>query len=202
MQSWILDKDFYKSASYLDRNRLQANIYENIHILASLLDVNDKLVNPKRNVKNHPASKLWIGYEGILLDYIYCHLQKWNRLGYRQGVNYKNFKILRLEVLINLIDPIPLWITDELIETHRSVLIQKEIEKENNFDFDEYGDKYCIKEKCQFFCRDEYGYCDYGYGCVEREEFINNKYEEFYHYRNLWPDTPTNLSMHYDWRNK
>jgi hypothetical protein len=88
MQTWITDKDFYKSASNLSRQHLQAQIYEGIHILASLLDVNDKLVNPKRNVKNHSASKLWIGYEVKLLNYIMIHIREWkiNR-NYKCAVN-------------------------------------------------------------------------------------------------------------------
>jgi hypothetical protein len=67
MQTWLTDSDFSLSASNLDTKRLNAQIYEGIHILSSLLDVNDKLINPKRNVKNHPASKLWVGYQKQLL---------------------------------------------------------------------------------------------------------------------------------------
>lgn len=47
MQTWITDKDFFKSAANLDRRRLGAQLYEGIHVLASLLEVNDKLVTPK-----------------------------------------------------------------------------------------------------------------------------------------------------------
>jgi hypothetical protein len=53
MQTFIPDYNFYRSACNLDTKRLGSQIYEAIHILASLLYVNDKLVNPKRNVKNH-----------------------------------------------------------------------------------------------------------------------------------------------------
>lgn len=57
MQTFITDKNYSISASNLDNKRLGAQIYEGIHILASLLDVNDKLVTPKRSVKNHPVAK-------------------------------------------------------------------------------------------------------------------------------------------------
>jgi hypothetical protein len=124
MQTWITDYDFYKSASNLDTKRLGSQIYEGIHILASLLDVNDKLVNPKRNVKNHPAAKLWIGYEKELLFYIHEHLWFWFGKNYSSIINYENYKIL-LHVLGWCSAKTLNWITDNLIQTHRSALIQK-----------------------------------------------------------------------------
>jgi hypothetical protein len=104
VQTRITDKDFYKSASNLSRQHLQAQIYEGIHILASLLDVNDKLVNPKRNVKNHPASKLWMGYELNLLNYIMIHIREWkiNRK-YKCPVNEKNYYIIHDVLFINVL---------------------------------------------------------------------------------------------------
>lgn len=187
MQTWITDKDFYKSAGNLNRNHLAAQIYEGIHILASLLDYTDKLVNPKRNVKNHPAAKLWIGNEKELLIYICDHLNNWIDRGYKTSINTKNYLYLRS--LFNPVDftydkyRLPLWITDELIQTHRSVLIQKEIGKEKNIK--QIMVKYLSK------------------GINGQEEYFKKwakKYKEINHYRNLWPNTPTNLSMNYNWR--
>lgn len=187
MQTFITDKDFYKSASNLTRQHLQAQIYEGIHILASLLDVNDKLVNPKRSVKNHPASKLWVGYETELLYYIYCHISEWiDKRGCESKINSLNFILLRKYININWENQNPSWITDELIQTHRSVLIQKEIEKENNIEY-----------KIKMLWHDE----DFTYSQIQTEAHILNQ-KISYHYRKLWPDTPTNLKMRYDWRNK
>lgn len=193
MQTFITDFDFYTSASNLNRQHLQANIYEGIHILASLLDVNDKLVNPKRNVKNHPASKLWVGYEQWLLEYITNHIDLWENKGYRVNINAKNYLIIFEEIKkIKINEPFPNWITDELIQTHRSVLIQKEIEKEKEL-------------KTQIENLEDAGI--YDEKDIEiKNIFLNDikinmkKIEKLNHYRNLWPDCPVNLKMRYDWK--
>jgi hypothetical protein len=134
MQTWITDYDFYKSANNLDNKRLFANIYEAIHILSSLLNVNNKLVNPKRNVSNHPVSKLWVGYEKSLLNYIMFHLKTWciDRK-YKSNINKKNYDMLAREIFYNeknekikkQDESNKYWITDNLIKTHKSILINK-----------------------------------------------------------------------------
>jgi hypothetical protein len=135
MQNWILDYDFCKSASYLDRNRLQANIYENIHGIASLLNINDKLVNPKKSVKNHPNIKQWEDYIEYYLQYILCHLEEWQRRGYKININRKNmsiiFKKLKMDycseyILYNY--DFPKWINDDLIKKHQQLLLEKDYE--------------------------------------------------------------------------
>lgn len=124
MQTWITDKNFESSARNLDYKRLGAQIYEAIHILASNLEVNEKLYNPKRSVKNHPVSKLWCNHNGCLLYYISCHLNEYiiDRR-YNSIINLENF--IFLSSLIEMNHVIPEWVTDELIDTHRSVLISK-----------------------------------------------------------------------------
>lgn len=183
MQTWITDKDFYKSASNLNRQHLQAQIYKAIHILASLLDVNDKLVKPKKNVKNHPASKLWVGHEKKLLEYIWVHLVwEWmHERGFNSEKNFRNYKFL-LGILKECDKNVPSWVTDELIQTHRSVLIQKEIEKETK-----YLDKYHYE-------------CNLKYQSLDKIDVILKKIKTTHKYRNLWPDTPTNLKIRYDWK--
>ena len=123
MQTWLMDKDFSKSAANLDQRRLGANIYESIHIAASILAAEQQLVNPKRNVKNHPASMLWIGYEGELIYYIETHLIEWYNRGCSSIINVENLK--RLSKIFPPSKAIVPWITDDVINTHRSVLINK-----------------------------------------------------------------------------
>lgn len=208
MQTKILDFDFYKSASYLRDVELNAQIYEAIHLLASLLNcVDDLILSDKckakiKNYKNYPQGKLWIGYEFDLLNYIAWHITVWYGRGYKSYRNENNYWVLESKIELHPLTNqlCPNWITGELIQTHRSVLIQKEIEREKKFDGDKYRDRFCKKEKC-FSC---YG-TDYngeanGYGCTSRDNFIEEKYKTFKHYRNLWPECPGDLSMHYNWR--
>lgn len=132
MQSWVLDYDFNKSAYFLDRNRLMANIYENIHGLSSLLEINDKLVNPKRSVANHPNVKRWKNYLSTYFYYICVHLDEWYRRGYTSSINKKNMDIIwgfnNPKILIDVYQSnykIPDWVTNELILDHQGILLKK-----------------------------------------------------------------------------
>jgi len=202
MQSWIVDKDFYKSASMLDTKRLQANIYENIHILASLLYVNDKLITPKRSVINHPNAKLWVGYERELLCYIAIHLDEWMiSKKHKSEKNLQNFHFLRglfsgMEYLtidqcqkyLNNVK----WITEEFIQRHRAKLIQKEIDKENKL--------LKMKESISWIksFANEYELKAH----KMKMEALDKKIANNYHYRNLWYNckiNSNNTGMRYNW---
>lgn len=135
MQTFITNYNFYKSAENLDVKRRMSQIYESIHILASLLDMNDKLINPKRNIKNHPVAKLWEGYETWLFNYITCHIVIWINKSKKtikeilETITIRNYSLLSIKIknhFPTFIDKnYPYWITDKLIKIHRSVLIQK-----------------------------------------------------------------------------
>jgi len=124
MQTWLVANTFEKSATLLDRRRLGAQLYESVHILASLRHKNHLLINPKRDVSNHPASKLWVGYERELGAYIYAHLSEWCNRGYKSDINTKNYRVIT-EGLERGMYNIPSWITSEVIVTHRNVLYRK-----------------------------------------------------------------------------
>jgi hypothetical protein len=129
--------------------------------------------------------------------YIYAHIQNWYTRKYKSFVNAKNLDILKLELFeqrkISTVKPQGFvnWITDELIQTHRSRLIQKEIEKEDKIKND-------IKDLYELYLPfDPY------YEKAQNKIFNYIKYLESdnnYQYRNLFPNTPTNLNMRYDWR--
>lgn len=193
MQTPITDKIFFKSAHNLDNKRLHAAIYENIHGLASILDcVDDLQISEKAKIqvkkyKNKPQCKMWIGYEKDLLYYIYTCLCEWGiERNFKLKINLENYNILAKKMFVrNFYNyKCPSWITDELIQTHRSVLIQKEIKQEYklNYDID------CL----------EY---DEDITQCQKIELQNKLYKKISrHYRNLWPDCSMDLKMRYDWR--
>lgn len=216
MQTNITDFNIKKSIYNLDRQRLFSNIYENIHGLACLLEcvdnliLSDKAKIQAKKLKNKPQCKLWEGYEKYLISHIIEAYDRWyeefadkEKTKYYGTVNYKNIEIL-LEKLNTWIFPdfYPDWVTSEVIQIHRSHLIQKEIEKEDDFDCDTYGDKFCKKEKCRQCDGTDYNGEPNGYGCNARDNFIECKYKELHHYRTLWPKCPRDLKMRYDWRIK
>lgn len=132
MQNWILDFDFIKSASYLDTHRLQANIYENIQGYASIFNLTDKLINPKKNRKNHSNIKRWIGYEQAYMNYIHRHFLVWkDKYGIKEdSISYNNFLMIQKKTNIYplVANLIPIWITQDLINQHRQILLQKNYE--------------------------------------------------------------------------
>jgi hypothetical protein len=67
------------------------------------------------------------------------------------------------------------WITHDLLNTHKSNLIRKEIEKHNK-----YLEKYFV------------------YTNGSDEEYN----EKFYYYRSLWPWCNPDIKMHFNWRDK
>jgi hypothetical protein len=128
MQTWITDKDFSKSAANLDGRRLGAQLYEGIHVLASLLDVNDKLTTPKRSVANHPVAKFWKGCEAELYGYLSAHLLEWRKRGYKTEKNFINLIMIfksMAEKNNTFGDPL---ITGDLIKLHRHILLKKDFE--------------------------------------------------------------------------
>lgn len=144
MQNHILDYNFYKSASLLDNQRLWANVYENIHGLASLLGCNDKLYRlnkktnkieqlGKRSVANHPNIKRWDSWIPTYYRYIWIHIEEWlfNRR-YQIGEITKNnlYLLMEYKVLYECWDDnvIPDWINDNLINKHKQILLKKNYE--------------------------------------------------------------------------
>ena len=129
MQTFITDRNFSKSAENLDVRRLNAQVYEGIHILSSLLDVNHKLVNPKRSVLNHPITRMWKGHEESLLFYIAIHLREKRRRGHKLSgtINFQNYIFLCGLISMKQIDS-PEFITDELIKEYKKKLYEKDSE--------------------------------------------------------------------------
>jgi hypothetical protein len=195
MQIKVTDKDFYKSASNLTRQDLNAQIYEAIHVLACNLNVQDNLVNPilgqrEKSIKNHPVSKLWGGYERELEAYVYAHIVEWGNRGYKSDINIKNYHIITKSLdrgIYYIPDYIPDWITDEFIQMHRSNLIRKEIEREEKYVSIYYKleFKYSINPDHKLYDK-----------LVKQENIIKHNY----HYRNLWPDCPNDIPMRYNFK--
>ena len=140
MQNWVLDYDYSISASHLDKKRLMANIYENIHGIASLLNINDKLITSKRNVRNHPNIKRW---ENNILNYFYYleqQLKIWDTAFWitkSHTINVKNFCLIYVVIVRYLNDEKncrkfklynfdkPEFINDDLIKQHKKILYEK-----------------------------------------------------------------------------
>jgi len=115
MQTFLVDADYKTSASLLDSKRLFSQIYEGIHILASLTLMNNRLVNPKRNISNHPIVEVWRGHEWSLFNYVSAHYSVWSALHPLtiNTINQANIELLSFyktgSVVCPILDRIPYY---------------------------------------------------------------------------------------------
>lgn len=111
MQTFLAYPDFVKSAKVLDRRRLGCQRKEARQILYTI-------TNNKKAWSNHPAVKMWRGYETALSYYGDCIIQEWVRRGYQN--NMKIFGVKPKE------EEYPEWFgTFQFHRSHRSNLIRK-----------------------------------------------------------------------------
>jgi len=119
MQTFLPYDDFEKTAKVMDRKRLCKQRVENLQIMNALLD-------QSYGWQNHPAVKMWRGYEWYLYKYQEAICYEWTS---------RNYKDTCLEKTQNLMagKPIgtnrPPWLGDEEFHrSHRSNLLRKEPE--------------------------------------------------------------------------
>ena len=115
MNTFLPVPDFVLSAGYLDDVRLGKQRVEVFQIVRSLDGVT-------AGWRNHPAVRMWRGYEAALLDYGQAMCAEWIRRGNADTVADK----LRAH---NRPDDgrMPPWLGDEMVHaSHRSNLIRKD----------------------------------------------------------------------------
>ena len=113
MQTFLPYSDFERSAKTLDYKRLGKQRVEAYQILQALSD-------PNYGWQNHPAVKMWRGYEEALVAYYAAICREWISRGYKHT----------MPVLIPQSDYIiPEWLGDvQFHYSHRSRLYQKNSE--------------------------------------------------------------------------
>lgn len=119
MQTFLPYSDFALAASTLDMRRLGKQRVEVLQIVKALtLD--------DYGWKNHPATLMWTGHLGALLDYQIAICHEWVEVrGYKDTCLEKTYDaLLAYDGDVSFDDP-P-WLGDERVhESHRSMLIQK-----------------------------------------------------------------------------
>ena len=119
MQTFLPYKEFDKCAEVLDYRRLGKQRVETLQILKAL-------ILPDYGWKNHPATKMWEGYELNLAAYGIAICREWVRRGYKDTCLDKIaetvFKADKLLGYAAFID----WITPELCLSHQSNLKRKD----------------------------------------------------------------------------
>jgi|TARA_R110000824_G_scaffold200594_4_gene384584 hypothetical protein len=112
MQTFLPYEDFQKSFEALDYRRLGKQRVEAYQILNVLLSRNNR-----KGWRNHPATKMWVGYENALKLYANMCIDEWKERGY---VNNMKYEVIDGAVVM------PPWMGDKAFHlSHRSNLVRK-----------------------------------------------------------------------------
>ena len=126
MQTFLPYKDFDKSAHALDSKRLNKQILEGYQIMIVLMSD-----DPKAGWRNHPAVKMWRGFENTLFDYILAMIREADRRGIKTDKNKDNLINLRVRTISRWGNGIPEWYNNKTImkrvtTTHKANLYRKD----------------------------------------------------------------------------
>ena len=125
MQTFLPYADFGRCARVLDYRRLNSQRKEAMQILNVLRQTGEVLVAGQvvqlgKHVgwRNHPAVKMWRGYEDALTLYMNTMIQEWERRGYKNN----------MRMLGHAPNPVmPPWLGDERLHSnHRARLLEKQ----------------------------------------------------------------------------
>lgn len=121
VQTFLPYSDFARSARCLDPKRLGNQAYNECRVLIN------------GGWQNHPASKMWRGYEPALATYALRCLEELTRRGRHYPHHYEFFYgHLKDEIIM------PSWLGDERIHSsHRSVLLWKNFDWYSQFGWTE-----------------------------------------------------------------
>lgn len=136
MQTFLPYKSFKDSAKCLDNKRLGKQRVEAYQILKILLGLGKKNKNGKAAWENHPATKMWKGYEPALFEYIKCVCLEWIGRGYKDTVLEKSSQLWE-KYLNNREIIYPKWIGNEdFHNSHESNLLRKNFEFYSKYKWD------------------------------------------------------------------
>jgi len=125
MQTFLpYGKNYRQNAQVLDNKRLGKQRVENLQIINCLVGVST-------GWRNHPAVKMWRGYEKALLQYQVAICDEWVKRGYKDTCLVKSAVVMTKDpVIANSLPVLPWWLDDEEVEqkvmvSHQSNLLRK-----------------------------------------------------------------------------
>lgn len=118
MQTFLPYECFYESAKVLDRQRLGKQRVETLQILRCLRGITT-------GWRNHPAVKMWAGYENALALYGIAICNQWKERGYKDTCLAK---IVDLATHCPTVERPPWLGREDIHSSHRAVLLYKDPE--------------------------------------------------------------------------
>lgn len=127
MQTFLPYPSANLSAAVLDDRRLGKQRVENLQIMSALID-------PKAGWANHPAVKMWKGYEHYFLFYQEAICREWHLVrGFEDTCLRKTTELFwtKAPYLANEEGPFPpWWMGDKIFHlSHQSNLVRKDAER-------------------------------------------------------------------------
>lgn len=120
MQTFLPYRSFRKSAEALDYRRLGKQRVESRQIL--------KALQTGGGWSNHPATKMWKGYEGALILYSNIFIKEWISRGYNNT----------MAILKQPKYKLPKWLgTPDFHSSHRAALLYKDFDYYRKFEWSE-----------------------------------------------------------------
>jgi hypothetical protein len=121
MQTFLPYPDFAQSAKCLDMRRLGKQRVEVLQLLKALI--------AGGGWSNHPATKMWRGYEQALTDYGFAIIEEWVERGYKDSCRDKIYELISgvAENWWPGETVLPPWLgNEEFHAAHRSNLLRKD----------------------------------------------------------------------------
>lgn len=112
MQTFIPYTDFEKCAKALDYRRLGKQRVECKQILNAMQRTSGGWIN-------HPATRMWRGYEAALRQYMRAIILEWIARGYKNNMEIPEPEEYELP---------PWWGNEEIHASHRAALLEKDFE--------------------------------------------------------------------------
>lgn len=134
MQTFLPYPNAASTAEVLDRQRLGKQRVEVLQI-ANVL-IGDLIGQPAKGWHNHPAVRMWRGYEVALLDYGIAMCDAWVGRGYNDTLKQRFLDMQESLILDRLAeeDVLPPWWGDAALHaSHRSNLLRKMPEHYSKF---------------------------------------------------------------------
>ena len=114
MQTFLPYPDFAQSAKCLDRLRLGKQRLECWQIYRTI-------IGESQGWRNHPAIRMWRGYEASLLEYGIEVCWEWRRRGYKDTIVDRLYA-----VRLGDSHDSPDWLGGKIHSTHRAALLYKD----------------------------------------------------------------------------
>ena len=130
MQTFLPYPSFEDSAACLDYKRLGKQRLETLQIVHTLLE-------PKttKGWLNHPAVRMWRGYEFCLVNYGLIICEQWQSRGYKDNIWFDLDEYYTF--LYNEDMQVPPWLgNDAFHKSHQSNLLRKNPEHYEQFNWD------------------------------------------------------------------